>query len=86
MGSNEMIVDERMYHAGPGEIVDIIGQVPEAIQSIMIFGHNPGYTQLANMFVPDHIYNIPTAGVVFLEYETDSWQEIRKARVVDSFF
>lgn len=86
MNPNEMIVDERMYHAGPGEILDIIYQVPDAVDSIAIFGHNPGYTQLANLFIADHIYNIPTAGVVSLEFDTDNWQDIRKAKVLDSFF
>lgn len=52
----------------------------------MIFGHNPGFTQLANVFLHDRIYNIPTAGVVFLEFEMDYWKEISKAKLVDHFF
>jgi phosphohistidine phosphatase len=86
MNPNEMVVDERMYHAGPGEIMEIINQVPDSVNSIAIFGHNPGYTQLANLFISDHIYNVPTAGVVYVEFETDSWKNIREANVLNSFF
>jgi len=86
MNPDDMTVDEQMYHAGPGEIMEIISGVPDKVQSVMIFGHNPGFTQFANLFLQDRIYNIPTAGVVLLEFKTDQWEKINKAKVVDYFF
>jgi len=86
MKPDEMIVDERMYHASPGEIMEIIAEIPDKFKSIMIFGHNPSFTQLANIFLTEHIYNIPTAGVVFLDFAMDKWQEISKTKPVDHFF
>ena len=86
MEADEMLVDDRMYHASPGEIIGIIAEVPDSVQSIMIFGHNPSFTELANIFLTEHIYNIPTAGLVFLDFVMDRWQEIRKTKPVDYFF
>lgn len=86
MEPDELIVDERLYHASPGEIMEIITGVPDTFQSIMIFGHNPSFTQLANVFLTEHIYNIPTAGVVFLDFAMNKWQEISKTKPVDHFF
>jgi phosphohistidine phosphatase len=83
---DRLIVDERMYHAGPREIMEIIAGVPDKFQSVMIFGHNPCFTQLANLFLTDHIYNIPTAGVVFLNFAMGKWQDITKTKPVDHFF
>jgi phosphohistidine phosphatase len=86
MMPDRLIVDERMYHAGPREIMEIIAGVPDKFPSVMIFGHNPGFTQLANVFLMDHIYNIPTAGIVFLNFSMGRWQDITKTKPVDHFF
>ena len=76
MEQDELIVDQRLYHASPGEIIDILSGLPDTCQSIMIFGHNPTFTQLANVFLTGHIYNIPTAGLVFLNFK---WINGRKS-------
>lgn len=86
MKPGEMVVDERIYHASPGELLEIITEVPDNFQSIMIFGHNPSFTQLANLFLTEHIYNIPTAGLVFLDFSMDKWKEISRTKPVDYFF
>ncbi len=86
MKQDELIVDQQLYHASPGEIMDILTGVPDRYRSTMIFGHNPSFTQLANVFLTEHIYNIPTAGLVFLNFKMDKWQEISKTKPVDYFF
>ncbi len=86
MKADEMLVDDRMYHASPGEIIEIVTEVQDNVHSIMIFGHNPSFTGLANIFLAEHIYNIPTAGLVFLDFAMDRWQEITKTKPVDYFF
>ena len=40
----------------------------------MLFGHNPGLTDFANFLSPGLTHNVPTTGVVCVEFDRDDWQ------------
>jgi phosphohistidine phosphatase len=40
---------------------------------LMLFGHNPGLTDLVNYLVPGLTSNLPTSGVVTVSFTTDDW-------------
>jgi phosphohistidine phosphatase len=44
----------------------------------MIFGHNPEFTNLVNLFLPDNIDNLPTSGVVTLQFDLTDWSIKKK--------
>ena len=52
----------------------------------MIFGHNPEFTNLANIFVKNTIDNISTAGIVSLVFDIDNWKDISKKKLVSELF
>jgi phosphohistidine phosphatase len=62
-----------LYHASVNKLLDIIAVQDEGFNSIMIVGHNPGLTDLANEFIPGLTSNIPTAGFVSIKIDTDDW-------------
>ena len=48
---------------------------------LMIFGHNPALTDLANNLGDQFFDNIPTTGLVVLDFQdAASWQDIETAR------
>ena len=55
------------------KLLDIIAVQDEGFNSIMVVGHNPGLTDLANEFIPGLTSNIPTAGFVSIKINTDDW-------------
>src|SRR5690606_35105361 len=46
--------DEALFHADVQEILNVIGRQDDAIGSLMVFGHNPGFTELANFLTSNH--------------------------------
>ncbi len=73
--------DKRLYHADVVQWLSILkelSKVPGEIESVMIFGHNPGITELVNHLFNDNIDNIPTCGVVAGELHIRNWREICK--------
>jgi len=62
-----------LYHAGVNKLLDVIGAQDIGFNSIMIIGHNPGLTDLANELLPRLTANIPTAGFVSIAMDTDDW-------------
>ena len=65
--------DERLYLAGMQRIIDLLCEQDLGFNSIMIVGHNPGFTDFANYLVPGLTNNIPTCGVVSVIIDTDDW-------------
>jgi phosphohistidine phosphatase len=65
--------DKRLYLASVNGILDVIVAQDPGFNSLMLVGHNPGFTDLANYLVPGLTNNVPTAGVVSVELDTDDW-------------
>ena len=76
----DIAVEERLYGAGIVELLDVIRNADESAATLMLFGHNPGLTELANHLGPRHISNVPTCGVLHLRFGTDTWSVVGYAR------
>ncbi len=72
-----LVVEERIYPGSINEVLNIIENISDRHASIMIFGHNPASTGLANHFLKHPIDNLPTAGVVILNFNGDSWKNLK---------
>ncbi len=62
-----------LYLASLDRLLDVIVEQDVAFNSLMLVGHNPGLTDLVNYFVPGLTANLPTAGVVSLDIDSDDW-------------
>ena len=60
-----------LYMASLNDIIDVIAA--QNASSLMLFGHNPGFTEFANHLVPGITGNLPTAGVVSVALRQDDW-------------
>ena len=65
--------DKRLYLASVNGILDVIVAQDNGFNNLMLVGHNPGFTDFANFLVPGLTNNIPTAGVVSVQLDTDDW-------------
>ncbi len=78
--------DPHLYLAGIDEILNVIYGNDDENRSLMIFGHNPGFTDIANYLSNMDISNVPTTGVVILEFDTDRWIDIDRKLVTNEIF
>lgn len=79
------ILEKRaVYDADRTTLVQIIQALDDKLQHVMLFGHNPTFTYLANDFIEQHIENIPTCGIVCIDFDVQSWSDISpgKGRLV----
>jgi phosphohistidine phosphatase len=74
-------VHDELYMAYPEEIGEVVARAPETLKSLAIFGHNPSFTLYANTFLEYPLDNLPTAGVVVVTLESDTWKGIGRAHV-----
>jgi len=67
-----------LYHAWPETIEEEIRQLPAEWDSVLVFGHNPGYTDLANRLRNDQfIGNVPTCGIISARADIEEWSEFQ---------
>lgn len=69
-------VEERLFHAGVAELLHVIRGVDDPVDILMLFGHNPGLTDLANHIGSREILNIPTCAVLHLRFQADTWSTV----------
>jgi phosphohistidine phosphatase len=63
-----------IYEAEVRNLLKVVNNLNNRYPSAAIFGHNPGITELANYLSNVNIPNIPTAGVVVIEFPMDDWK------------
>jgi phosphohistidine phosphatase len=68
-------LDERIYHAGTPEMVDIVGGLKNDYQSVFLFGHNPTITEYLNHCIDHRIDRVPTTGVACLQFDITDWSQ-----------
>lgn len=69
-----------LYHAAPSAIEQQIRTLPDQWNTLLVFGHNPGYTDLANRLKHDaYIGNLPTCGIVGAHAKIDKWADFNLA-------
>ena len=76
----EIIVLDHLYGAGIVELLDVIRNADDSVATLMLFGHNPGLTELANHLGPRPIPSLPTCSVLHLGFDTDTWSTVGYAR------
>jgi phosphohistidine phosphatase len=74
-------VEPRLYLATPKEMLALIAGQEDSFSDLLLVGHNPGMTEVANRLVPElRLDNLPTAGVVAMDFQTRKWSELPATR------
>lgn len=70
-------ITAQLYDFSGENVTQLIENTPNEIDSLMIFGHNYGLTHLVNKWGNVYIDNLPTCGFVQIDFETNSWQNLK---------
>jgi phosphohistidine phosphatase len=81
-----ILFKREMYQADCDDMLKLINAMNDAADSMMIIGHNPEFTWLANKLAQMEIENIPTSGVVCIAFNVMSWAQISYGRGRMQFF
>jgi phosphohistidine phosphatase len=77
--------ESAIYEGRVNEFLDVICETPDKFNSLMIFGHNPTISYVANSFLDQGFELLPTTGVVAISFDTEHWKEIQSVRPVQQF-
>ncbi|TCD10586.1 histidine phosphatase family protein [Pedobacter frigidisoli] len=70
--------EESIYEADTNTLLKVVNSLDDAADTVIMFGHNPGFTDFANELSDADVYNIPTAGMVLMNFPFDSWKMVSR--------
>lgn len=75
-------VKKELYTFNGSQLLKTIMSCEESIETLMVFGHNPAMTSVVNQLGDQEFDNIPTTGLSVLEFETDSWKNLKDGKTI----
>jgi len=83
----ELIIQEKKLYTFDCKVLcNFIKNINNQHESLILFCHNNAITDFVNKFGDTYIENVPTAGVVFLEFTQDDWNLIQNGKVKKKIF
>jgi len=71
----DIVVDERPYASNANGLLAVIGALDSKLDRVMLFGHNPEFTDLAHRLSSD-IADMPTCAVAEFHFDTKRWSGV----------
>jgi phosphohistidine phosphatase len=87
VAASKVVQDERLYLAGPKDMLRVVQELGGNTGHLMVVGHNPGITEFADRLSSERsIDNMPTGAVYTLEFDIGTWAELGWASGVNAEF
>lgn len=80
-----ILVNPRIYYWNEEQLGNVFYELDEELSSLLIVGHNPAFTNFANLYLQKPIEYLPTSGLVCVKFNIEKWQDLDRTKVTDSF-
>ncbi|MCO6176364.1 histidine phosphatase family protein [Flavobacterium sp. NRK F10] len=81
-----IVLKDELYTFDESALEKAIKKCSNTYDNLILFGHNDAITKFVNKFGDRFIDNVPTSGVVLLEFDTDDWNDLKKGRTKKTVF
>ena len=71
----DIIVDERLYASSPDDLLAVICALDDKVDRVMLFGHNPEFTDFAHR-LSSEVIDMPTCAVVEFCFDAKAWADV----------
>lgn len=71
----DIVVDDRLYASSPDDLLAVIRALDRKFDRVMLFGHNPEFTDLAHR-LSSQIVDMPTSAVAEFSFDTKAWSDV----------
>ena len=77
-------INEGLYDFGGQNVVQFIKSISDNYKTVMIFGHNHALTSIVNTYGNVYIDNLPTSGLVVIEFDIENWIDLKQGKTVNT--
>jgi len=83
---SEIAITDDIYLAAINQLVQIVQNLNDDWSHVFLFGHNPYFTEFANIFGKSNIDNLPTTGTYQITFNCKKWEDISKDNGKSTYF
>lgn len=73
-----IVIEPTIYEAEIKDLLHLVNGLKDEWKTVVLFGHNPGFTEFCNYLSGSDLLNIPTCGVAKIELDIKSWKMASK--------
>lgn len=82
----EILLVEKLYLAPVSAFMETIATIDDKHKSAVVFSHNPGITEFANVLTSVKIDNMPTCSIFAVQADTENWKDFLREEKNFLFF
>lgn len=79
-------VNNSLYDFSGNDVLQFLKGLDNGLESVMIFGHNYAFTSLVNTLGDTYIENVPTSGLVQIQFKVSDWNELSEGTTSTKLF
>lgn len=83
---SSIIYYDNLYTFDENNLENVIKSCNNDVDNVILFGHNNAITNFVNKFGDIYIDNVPTAGLIWLQFHTDYWNELKQGKIKKTIF
>jgi phosphohistidine phosphatase len=68
--------EDSIYHGDETQLLEIIRALKPENKCVMLVGHNPTITGIANILVPNFKSGLDTCELLWIEFKTTNWNKV----------
>jgi len=73
-----LIISQKLYDFSGENVKGFIKSIDNQLNNVILFGHNYAFTSVSNHYGSLFIDNLPTCGLVWIQFDIDSWKDVDK--------
>jgi phosphohistidine phosphatase len=77
---SRIVIDSRWYLTSAEDLLFALRSCDPSLRWVACVGHNPEFTDLVEGLSPQPVANVPTCGVVEMEFDINTWKGIGKKK------
>ncbi|MFJ4293741.1 SixA phosphatase family protein [Cupriavidus sp. NPDC089707] len=72
----DIAIDDRLYASSADDLLAVVRALDKKLGSVMLFGHNPEFTDFAQRLSSGEIPDMPTCAVAKFRFDTKAWADV----------
>ena len=84
--NKQIQTEPAIYEASATTLLKVLNQLDNKYNFVALFGHNPGMTNFAINLSDTEIYDLPTCGLILIEFPVDDWGSISEGTGTEKLY
>jgi len=73
-------ISQNIYEKKAIDMLDLIRKQDDKLNNLMLFGHDPGITELYNLLTKEIMLKLSTSAVACIEFQVNHWKDVGSSK------